>query len=52
MPVAHGAAVEFGEQAIMVHQVKGVLIVAKCVQGSFTNSLNEAYEGMGRISAS
>lgn len=33
----------------MVHEIKGIPIVAKRVQSTFTDSLNEAYEGMGHI---
>ncbi len=49
MPVTHGATVKLSEQAIVVHEVKRVLVVAQSVQGTLANSLDEPHEGMRNI---
>jgi hypothetical protein len=35
----------------MIHEVKCVVVLAQCLQGTFTDSLNEAHERMRNVSA-
>ncbi len=50
LAVTHFPAVGLGEQAVVVQEVEGILIVAKCVQSTFANPLNETNERLGYIS--
>jgi hypothetical protein len=50
LAVTHFPAVELRDQTVVVQEVEGILIVAKCVQSAFANSLNETDERLGYIS--